>query len=103
MRKLILGISIVVLLGSICFSTVIEVPPTRQDIRSTWIGFTPLVNDFYRIVLRDKDGYIAHSFAGKESELYKIESWSIDSKGRLSIKTSPISKGAYQIIMRGDA
>jgi hypothetical protein len=68
----------------------------------TWIGFTAEANDFYRIVIKNQGGLIAHSFAGEQPEVYKIDAWSLKRPARVYIKTSGISKGARSIRIEGN-
>src|ERR1700719_1133649 len=103
MKRIVFHVSVVVGIVGICFATVIPIPPTEETVRGVWIGFPPEANDFYRLLLQEHSGVFASSFAGEKTKLYIIESWSLDSKGQLMIKTSPISTNAYPVLINGKA
>jgi len=88
-------------LCSVSISTVFPVAPLSQDVVGAWVGFTSEANDAYRVVLNEKGGFIAHSFAGGEPALYRIDSWTLDSKSNFALRISPLSTNAYPIIVVG--
>ena len=101
MRKSFCALLALILLVSVCLARVTSAAPTRQEVIGTWLGFTDSANDFYRVILTDRGGFVGHSFARGRAELYRIESWELGPKSRLTIRTSPISTNAYHIEMEG--
>src|SRR4051812_49043425 len=75
--------------------------PAASELVGTWIGFTPEENDFFRIVLKLEGGLLAHSFVGCDPAIYKIDSWSLNNRGKLLIKTAGVSTNAYPITITG--
>jgi hypothetical protein len=85
----------------VSFATVVPDPPTAEDVTGAWIGFTSDANDVYRVVLNPVGGFFAHSFCDAEPMLYRIDSWTLDKKSHITFKMSPISEGAYPVLVVG--
>ena len=103
MRKAFLQSCLIFAFIAVCVAKVIPLHPNAETVRGTWVGFSPDANDFYRLELRDPDGFAASSFAGGNVKLYKIDSWSLSTSGGMVINTSPISTNAYPILVTGKA
>ena len=103
MRILITTLSAMVLTAAILLSKTVPLAPKESDVVGTWVGFTSEANNFYRIVLRKQGGLLAQGFGDAAPALYRIESWSLDTKSKLSIRTSQISTNAYPMRAEGSA
>lgn len=94
--------AIFILVGACC-AVVIPVPIAKKGILGAWSGFTSDANHFYRVVLREQDGWIGASFVGSEPRIYRIDSWGINSKGELRMSVASVSTNAYAILIRANA
>jgi hypothetical protein len=88
-------------LATICYAVVIPVPVHREKLVGSWIGFTDPPNDFYRLVLTDTAGVVAHNFTGREPILYSITSWQLGPRGELTTAITGVSTNSYPIIITG--
>jgi len=105
MGKLLVSSIGIIALGVLCYATVSPRPgPVRREVAiGTWVGFTSLANDFYRIQLTDTNGLFAHTFTGEEPDLYRIDSWELGRKSELKFVVRAISKDAEPIAITGTA
>src|SRR5678816_1468946 len=103
MRKVIVISVGIIALGVLCYATVIPVPVKRPAVLGTWVGFTSLANDFYRIQLTDTNGLFAWTFVGEEPLLYRIQSWELGRKSKLKFVVRAVSKEAEPIAITGRA
>jgi hypothetical protein len=103
MRKVIVISIGIIVLGILCYATVYPGPVKRAAVPGTWVGFSSLANDFYRIQLTDSNGLFAHTFTGEKPDLFRIESWEIGRKSQLKFVVRAISKEAEPIAITGRA
>lgn len=99
MRKPLFVLIAIIALASASLAIVTPVAPMRQDLLGTWIGFTEYGTDFYRVILTNRGGFVASSFAREGPKLYRIDSWEIGPRSRAIIRASPISTNAYHVEM----
>ena len=86
-----------------CLAFVTPLPVDKQKLHGAWIGFTPVPNDFYRIVLTNKSGFLAYSATEREPVVYRIVSWDLGPKGELKMAAEPSSANAQAITVTGSA
>jgi hypothetical protein len=90
-------------LAMVCYGIVKSFPVQKEKLLGSWVGFTDVPNDFYRLVLSDTGGLVAYSFTGQQPILYKINSWELGPQGQLRTVITGISTNSYPIIITGEA
>jgi hypothetical protein len=103
MKSATIGILSLLICAGICFSTVIPVNATKEQVRGTWIGFASDTTDSFRLVLKDGTGWLSWKYASDTPNIYKIDSWTLGSKARMIAKISPVSTNAEPIVIEGHA
>jgi hypothetical protein len=101
MRKLITTSAMAILLASLCFCTTIPVPPSAEDLQGAWIGMSPDVHDYYRLVLTNGRGAFARAFESEQPAVYRVDSYVVDQNGTFSTKMFQNSTNGYPISVTG--